>query len=53
MKQFFKILFASLCALVLFFLILLVSFMGVIAGSAKSDKTEIKKPIKSAPVSPK
>lgn len=43
MKQFFKILFASLCALVLFFLILLVSFMGIIAGSAKSDKTEVKK----------
>lgn len=43
MKQFFKILFACLSALVLFSLLIFISFLGAVAGSAKSDKAEVKK----------
>lgn len=44
MRQFFKFLFASLCALILFFLILFFSFAGAIIGSASGgDKAEVSK----------
>lgn len=43
MKQFFKYLFASLSAMILFFLLLIVVFIGIIAGSAGSEKTSIEK----------
>lgn len=39
MRQFFKILFASLCALILFFLVIFFTMMGVISGAANNDKT--------------
>lgn len=43
MKQFFKILFACLCALILFFLVIFFSFMGVIAGASSGEKTSVEK----------
>jgi protease-4 len=43
MKQFFKILFACLCALILFFLVIFFSFIGVIAGASSSEKASIEK----------
>ncbi len=44
MKQFFKILFACLSAIILFFLIILFAFAGLIAGaSSDSDKTIVEK----------
>jgi protease-4 len=43
MKQFFKILFACLSAIILFIMIAFVSMIGIAAGSSSSDKTVIKK----------
>ncbi len=43
MKQFFKILFACLCALILFFLVIFFSFMGVIAGASSGEKASVEK----------
>lgn len=43
MKQFFKILFATLCALILFFLVIFFSFMGVIAGASGGEKVSVEK----------
>lgn len=44
MKQFFKILFACLAALILFSLVVLFSFIGVIAGASSDDsKTVVEK----------
>lgn len=43
MKQFFKILFACLCALILFFLVIFFSFMGVIAGASSKEVVKVEK----------
>lgn len=43
MKQFFKILFACLCALILFFLVIFFSFMGVIAGASSKEVAKVEK----------
>lgn len=42
MKQFFKILFATLCAMIIFSFLIFFSFAGAIIGSSSSEKTEIK-----------
>lgn len=41
MRQFFKILFACLCAIILFFLIVFVSFTGLVAGLASGTETTV------------
>lgn len=44
MKQFFKFVFASLLALVLFFMLIFFTMIGAVAGSAsQSDETEVEK----------
>ncbi len=43
MKQFFKILFATLCALVIFSILIFITFVGAIAGSASSEQTAVMK----------
>ncbi len=43
MKQFFKILFACLCAMLLFFLVVIISFMGFVAGASDGEKTSVQK----------
>jgi hypothetical protein len=42
MKQFFTILFATLCAIIIFSFLIFFSFAGVVIGSSSSEKTEIK-----------
>lgn len=42
MKQFFKTLFACLLAIVLFIILAFVSLLGIVAGSTKKEKPEIK-----------
>ncbi|MCC7030751.1 MAG: signal peptide peptidase SppA [Chitinophagaceae bacterium] len=43
MKQFFKILFACLCALILFFLVVFFGFMGAIAGASGGETATVEK----------